>query len=1091
VAAGGLLTYTVTVKNLTALDAHDVVLTDVTSSMVRVVSASSSQGSPPAVSGQNVTARLGTVAASGSATLTIVAQVMASAGSVLTYSASVSLQETDTNPANNTATLTTRVAPVADLALSCTQSAGTVHVGDSLSYTLTATNQGPSAAPNATLVLPLDSALSFTSATASQGSATFKNGQVTASLGSLAPGGQASVTVVLVAAAVGTSTSTATIGSDDADPTPADNTVSMTVAIVPLVDLHVAISASPTPAAVGGNLIFSVTAANRGPDDASSVFLTDVLPAGVSVISAASDTGSPPTIASGTLTTAIGALPVGAVATVLIMVKATVAAGSTLVDSASATAAEQQSDPKDSTASLSVPVRDVSNLALTMTPSVTSVPIGQSLTYSLVVTNSGPADDPDAVMTIPIPATVSLISATSSQGASPAIGSSAVTADLGPMPVGSTATLTLVASPLPPALGLMTVSASVVGYNADLIPAETQASATVTVAPAAGLSLALAPQAGPAHQGSNLTYTLTVTSGGPSDASSVTVTSPLPAGADFVSASSSQGTPPTLQAGQVQAELGTIPANQTATVTIVIRPSQVVPAPGLPLFGAVAGTDFDPNPADNSATASVPVLPSDDLSIRLSANQPAGEVGKTVTLTATVANLGPSGATGVVLQLPLAAGALVTGVSLPSGQTQVQSGMLTLQLGGLAAGASESVTIGLQPMIAGLDAWTASVSGDQFDLQPANNQAMATVPVAESPGILQFSSALSVVTETAGLAAITVVRSLGARGSVTVHYETLGGNAAPGVDYTPASGTLVFADGQTTQTIFVPVLANPFDNHDETVGLALDSPAGGAILGSLTTTLLRIHDTDPDFTPPEVAGLHWYGSPAAISSLVISFTAPLAIASAVNPAAYQIVDLGTSGLTSPPGAVPVAFAQPSYDPTSHSVTLVPAQPLPAGHFYRIQISGSGGTAVQDLAGNLLAGAAPTAAGTDYVALIGRGTVLKYYDQSGDLVTLKVTGGGYLDEIRSATGDGLVLRLVGGVRHKTMISGTVARVKGRGDGRTQLGTIEGLGNFGDIRVNLKSPPFMVRQYPFFHGRGRLIAAKPPAQAPPRRAPRVVT
>ena len=88
-----------------------------------------------------------------------------------------------------------------------------------------------------------------------------------------------------------------------------------------------------------------------------------------------------------------------------------------------------------------------------------------------------------------------------------------------------------------------------------------------------------------------------------------------------------------------------------------------------------------------------------------------------------------------------------------------------------------------------------------------------------------------------------------------------------------------------------------------------------------------------------------------------------------------------------------------------------------------------------------------------------------------LVTLKVTGGGYLDEIRDPTGNGLVLTLEDGIPHKTVLSGTVARTKRKGSGATTLGSIGGLGQFGDIRVKLTSPPFLVRQYPFSMIKGR--------------------
>lgn len=115
-------------------------------------------------------------------------------------------------------------------------------------------------------------------------------------------------------------------------------------------------------------------------------------------------------------------------------------------------------------------------------------------------------------------------------------------------------------------------------------------------------------------------------------------------------------------------------------------------------------------------------------------------------------------------------------------------------------------------------------------------------------------------------------------------------------------------------------------------------------------------------------------------------------------------------------------------------------------------------------------------GTNYVALIGQGTTLKYFDQTGNLVTLKVTGGGYLDETRDPTGNGLVLTLEDGIPHKTVLSGTVVRTKGKGSGVTTLGSIQGLGKFGDIRVKLTSPPFMVSQYPFTMLKGRSPAAK---------------
>ncbi len=290
---------------------------------------------------------------------------------------------------------------------------------------------------------------------------------------------------------------------------------------------------------------------------------------------------------------------------------------------------------------------------------------------------------------------------------------------------------------------------------------------------------------------------------------------------------------------------------------------------------------------------------------------------------------------------------------------------------------------------------------------------------------------MTTVNDTAGVASIAVVRSLGALGTVTVHYQTFASTTAtPGVNYQSVSGTLTFMNGQTTSSIAVPVIDDYYNNHDNYVILALTAPTAGAVLGSTTASFLKIHDPDPDFTPPQLAGVNWYGTANAITSIVFSFSEPLNPATVTNPSAYQLVDLGTSGLANPKTTLTVGFSTPVYNQANDTVTLFPSHPLANGHFYRVQVDGTGVAPIRDLADNPLAGAGAGMTGTNYVASIGQGTTLKYFDQTGNLVTLKVTGGGYLDEIRDPTGNGLVLTLEGGIPHKTVLSGTVTRTKGR-------------------------------------------------------------
>ena len=70
------------------------------------------------------------------------------------------------------------------------------------------------------------------------------------------------------------------------------------------------------------------------------------------------------------------------------------------------------------------------------------------------------------------------------------------------------------------------------------------------------------------------------------------------------------------------------------------------------------------------------------------------------------------------------------------------------------------------------------------------------------------------------------------------------------------------------------------------------------------------------------------------------------------------------------------------------------------------------------------------------------------------------------------GEGRTLTIVGEKPHRSVLSGTSKKTSAAA-ASTNLGIIRGLGNFGDVRVTLKSPPFLVKQYPFVqNGRGKL-------------------
>jgi len=111
----------------------------------------------------------------------------------------------------------------------------------------------------------------------------------------------------------------------------------------------------------------------------------------------------------------------------------------------------------------------------------------------------------------------------------------------------------------------------------------------------ADLEISKADSPDPVTVGDNLTYTITVTNRGPDPATNVVVTDTLPSGVTFVSASPGC----VHSAGVVTCNLGTIPAGDSVTITIVVTPT----APGTISNTATVTSDtLDPNTANNSDT---------------------------------------------------------------------------------------------------------------------------------------------------------------------------------------------------------------------------------------------------------------------------------------------------------------------------------------------------------------------------------------------------------------------------------------------------------------------------------------------------------
>jgi hypothetical protein len=139
-----------------------------------------------------------------------------------------------------------------------------------------------------------------------------------------------------------------------------------------------------------------------------------------------------------------------------------------------------------------------------------------------------------------------------------------------------------------------------------------------------------------------------------------------------------------------------------------------------------------------------------------------------------------------------------------------------------------------------------------------------------SAGTLQLSSPTYSVSESGGTATITVTRAAGTIGAVSVNYATADGTANQPGDYTSSSGTLSWADGDTSpKTFTVTIINDALVEGNETVLLSLSSPTGGAALGTQSTATLTIIDDD---TPPNTPVVTISGGSIAFGNQVVGVT---------------------------------------------------------------------------------------------------------------------------------------------------------------------------------------------------------------------------
>jgi fimbrial isopeptide formation D2 family protein/uncharacterized repeat protein (TIGR01451 family) len=580
--------------------------------------ATATQGSCSAAPGASgtttVTCALGSIAANATATVTVRARPdMSLLGTTVTNTATVD-SDTAVAPATDTADLVVR--PGADLSIKKAADATDVAQGSGITYTLTATNNGPGIATDVQIADILPDAIDLTSVQITpNGSGTCsRSGSAVTCIWTGSTLNAESRSVV-----IGANTKASWAGLDATDrnavnvgktfsltddPDRSNNTDAATVIVTDAADLQVT-AAGPAEITAGGTSTVTFTTVNNGPSTAAGSTLTITIPAGLAPISAPAGC----TIAGQTVTCALGDVANGATITTPIGVQAApnvVSIESLATATVSSTTADHQ--PQNNADVAPFVLGPVADLTVTKTAQSPTATAGGTANYVITVANNGPATSNGASLTDVLPAGLTPLSISSSTPDTCAISGQAVTCQAGEIVPNAGFQLLVVAQVDQGWAGASITNTATLTPGAETDPnaANNTSSATITVNPgstAADLKVTKKASAKTVKPGGTLGYTITVANQGGSAATSATLTDTLPVGLTPTSATFN-GTKCTISGRKVTCALGQMITGASTTVKISAKVGKDRAGETLVNTAtASTGSQTDSNPANNSGTA--------------------------------------------------------------------------------------------------------------------------------------------------------------------------------------------------------------------------------------------------------------------------------------------------------------------------------------------------------------------------------------------------------------------------------------------------------------------------------------------------------
>lgn len=745
--AGEPVRYRITVDNDGPSEAEDAVLTDVVPSAVGELAASTDRGSCT-VTGQSIACAFGSLVSGARASVLVQGVLSAAATGTLTNTAEVTAATPDPDSSDDSATVSAAIGVSADLAIAKTASTASAGSGDTVRYTLTVVNNGPSDATGVAVADPLSADLVYVSGscTATQGTCGASGDGISFTVGDLAVGASAQLTYDVDVAADAPDEqieNTATVVYDGADPNPDDNEARYTLNVEGAADVALTKTASSASVTAGGALTYTITARNDGPGAAENLVLGDLVPASFAVDSATPSAGSCDLGTAG-VRCELAALASGAEWVVTVV-------GSVAPDTPPGTlrniaTVSSDADPTLSNNLATALVRVQARADLTVTKSAPSTVVaGERLEYSIEVVNDGPSTAVATTVVDTLPAGTVFVSG-GGDGASCAPHPGAprmivcVLGDLTPGDDPRTLGIVVEVGPAVPdgteLRNVVQAVSDVPGLSDGLI-----GQAVTVVQASADLEVFKTVRPDVLFAGAEGSFGIRVLNRGPSAATDLVLTDVVPAGLVVESALAGGGEC-AVSGSTVSCSRPSLAAGASWRVVVEVTVSSEARGSVSNTATASAGTT-DPDLTDNAATVVAQIQAAADVGMVKTALRPEVQPGGTALFFLTAVNLGPSTAADVAVVDELPSGLVPTAVS--SGACTISVQTVACAFGDLAPFAARS-TLVVAAVAEGapegrlVNTAAATATADRDATNDADDAAVVVAP----PGAVESVADLSV-----------------------------------------------------------------------------------------------------------------------------------------------------------------------------------------------------------------------------------------------------------------------------------------------------------------------------------------------------------